>query len=64
MIEIAQAAPELFETISQAMLNALDRDAGSGWGVTVYLLCVPLAHLLTLRALLYSIPYIYSINSV
>jgi 20S proteasome subunit beta 3 len=31
-------APELFETISQALLNALDRDAGSGWGVTVYLL--------------------------
>ena len=42
-LDIAQAAPELFETISQAMLNALDRDAGSGWGVTVYLLCVTLA---------------------
>lgn len=29
---------DLFETISQAMLNAFDRDAISGWGATVYVL--------------------------
>jgi len=28
---------DLFETISQTMLNALDRDAFSGWGVVVHL---------------------------
>lgn len=29
---------DLFETISQAMLNAFDRDAISGWGATVYVI--------------------------
>jgi len=29
---------ELFETISQALLNALDRDALSGWGAHVYII--------------------------
>lgn len=29
---------ELFETAAQAMLNALDRDALSGWGAEVFLL--------------------------
>lgn len=29
---------ELFEVISQCMLNAFDRDAMSGWGATVYIL--------------------------
>ncbi|RCK65515.1 Proteasome subunit beta type-3 [Candida viswanathii] len=28
---------ELFETISQALLNAVDRDALSGWGAVVYI---------------------------
>ncbi|KAI5959909.1 PUP3 [Candida pseudojiufengensis] len=28
---------ELFETISQALLNAVDRDALSGWGAIVYI---------------------------
>lgn len=28
-------ADDLFETISQAMLNAFDRDAICGWGATV-----------------------------
>jgi len=28
---------DLFETISQAMLNAVDRDALSGWGVVVHI---------------------------
>ncbi|RAL63093.1 hypothetical protein DID88_004177 [Monilinia fructigena] len=32
-------APEdLFETISQALLNAVDRDALSGWGAHVYII--------------------------
>ncbi|XP_017786738.1 PREDICTED: proteasome subunit beta type-3 [Nicrophorus vespilloides] len=29
---------ELFETISQALINAFDRDAISGWGATVYII--------------------------
>jgi 20S proteasome subunit beta 3 len=29
---------DLFETISQAMLNAFDRDAISGWGASVYII--------------------------
>ncbi|KAK3584729.1 hypothetical protein CHS0354_019852 [Potamilus streckersoni] len=29
---------DLFETISQALLNALDRDAVSGWGAVVYVI--------------------------
>lgn len=28
---------DLFETISQALLNAVDRDALSGWGAVVYI---------------------------
>ncbi|GAO52283.1 N-terminal nucleophile aminohydrolase [Saitoella complicata NRRL Y-17804] len=31
-------AEDLFETISQAFLNAVDRDAMSGWGVVVWVL--------------------------
>jgi len=31
---------DLFETISQTMLNAVDRDAFSGWGVVVHLMWV------------------------
>jgi 20S proteasome subunit beta 3 len=32
-------APEdLFETISQTLLNAVDRDAYSGWGATVWVI--------------------------
>lgn len=32
-------APEdLFETISQTLLNAVDRDAYSGWGAVVWLI--------------------------
>jgi 20S proteasome subunit beta 3 len=33
-----QAAEDLFETISQALLNAVDRDALSGWGAHVYII--------------------------
>jgi 20S proteasome alpha/beta subunit len=29
---------DLFETISQALLNAVDRDALSGWGAHVYII--------------------------
>jgi len=29
---------DLFETISQALLNAVDRDACSGWGAVVYII--------------------------
>lgn len=29
---------DLFETISQTMLNAVDRDAYSGWGVVVHVM--------------------------
>lgn len=29
---------ELFETISQSLLNAVDRDALSGWGAHVYII--------------------------
>ena len=32
---------DLFETISQTMLNAVDRDAYSGWGVQVHVMWVP-----------------------
>ena len=36
---ISQQGPEeLFETISQALLNAVDRDALSGWGAHVYII--------------------------
>ena len=30
---------QLFETMSQAFLNAVDRDAISGWGVVSYVMC-------------------------
>jgi 20S proteasome subunit beta 3 len=32
-----QGPDELFETVSQALLNAVDRDALSGWGAHVYI---------------------------
>lgn len=31
---------DLFETISQTLLNAVDRDAFSGWGAVVHVMCV------------------------
>lgn len=36
--EIYQGPEDLFETISQALLNAVDRDALSGWGAHVYVI--------------------------
>lgn len=35
---ILQEPEDLFETISQAMLNAVDRDAVSGMGVVVHVM--------------------------
>jgi 20S proteasome subunit beta 3 len=32
------SAEQLFEAISQAMMNACDRDAGSGWGIVVHVM--------------------------
>ena len=29
---------DLFETLSQALTNAFDRDASSGWGANVYII--------------------------
>jgi 20S proteasome subunit beta 3 len=34
---------ELFETMSQAFLSAVDRDAISGWGVVTYIMYILLA---------------------
>jgi 20S proteasome subunit beta 3 len=34
---------ELFETMSQAFLSAVDRDAISGWGVVTYIMYISLA---------------------
>ena len=31
-------ADELFEAASQALVNAVDRDAGSGWGAVVHII--------------------------
>ena len=33
-----QEPDDLFETISQALLNAVDRDAVSGWGAVVHIM--------------------------
>lgn len=32
-----QEPEDLFETISQTMMNAVDRDAFSGWGAIVHI---------------------------
>jgi len=37
-----QTAEALFETTSQALLNAVDRDALSGWGAIVHVMYVSL----------------------
>ena len=33
-----QEPDDLFETVSQALLNAVDRDAISGWGAVVHIM--------------------------
>ena len=35
----AQGPEELFETVSQCLLSGMDRDALSGWGAVVYVMC-------------------------
>lgn len=35
---VPQAPEDLFETVSQALLNAVDRDCLSGWGAHVYII--------------------------
>ncbi|KXH48916.1 proteasome component PUP3 [Colletotrichum simmondsii] len=37
-VDVTQGPDELFETISQSLLNAVDRDALSGWGAHVYII--------------------------
>jgi 20S proteasome alpha/beta subunit len=37
-LTLKQEPDELFETVSQALLNAVDRDALSGWGAHVYII--------------------------
>ena len=41
-----QEPDELFETISQALLNAVDRDCLAGWGAVVHIMYV---HVLCVR---------------
>lgn len=36
---ILQDPDELFETLSQCLLSGVDRDALSGWGGIVYVMC-------------------------
>ena len=36
--QLLQEPEDLFETISQTLLNAVDRDALSGWGAVVYIM--------------------------
>lgn len=38
LIRVVQGPEDLFETISQALLSAVDRDALSGWGAQVYII--------------------------
>ena len=35
-----QDSEELFETVSQCLLSGMDRDALSGWGAVIYVMCV------------------------
>ena len=37
-ISLLKEPDDLFETISQALLNAVDRDAVSGWGAVVHIM--------------------------
>lgn len=37
-VQIFQEPEDLFETVSQALLNAVDRDALSGWGAIVHIM--------------------------
>jgi 20S proteasome subunit beta 3 len=41
---------ELFETLSQCLLGAVDRDALSGWGAIVHIITPEGVHTRTLKA--------------
>lgn len=36
---VAQEPDELFETVTQCLMSGADRDALSGWGAIVYVMC-------------------------
>ena len=38
LVIVFQSPEALFECISQALMNAFDRDAVSGWGACVYIM--------------------------
>lgn len=46
LCSVSQEPEDLFETISQTLLNALDRDALSGWGAVVHVMLVRLSSFL------------------
>lgn len=50
---------DLFETISQTLLNAVDRDAFSGWGAVVHVMSVFFQHFNTI--LVYSPKFSFSV---
>lgn len=39
-----QEPEELFETVTQCLMSGADRDALSGWGAIVYVMCEHLSH--------------------
>jgi 20S proteasome subunit beta 3 len=49
----SREAEDLFETISQTLLNAVDRDAYSGWGAVVTVLFVVLSRKMSFRLYLF-----------
>lgn len=36
---VLQEPEELFETVTQCLMSGADRDALSGWGAIVYVMC-------------------------
>lgn len=36
-----QEPEELFETVAQCLMSGMDRDALSGWGAVIYVMCAP-----------------------
>ncbi len=44
-----QGPEELFETTAQCLLSGVDRDALSGWGAIIYVVCVFSCHTYFLR---------------
>jgi len=52
---------DLFETISQALLNSLDRDAMAGWGAHVYIITKDKVVKRLLKGMFCTIIYIFYI---